>query len=127
MRSKYLYVHRFECCPRRGRRKITTTIHWDPLTLDFAIGHCQSRRAKRDSMWLTRMQFFFKLSRRLCITNPVTNYCRLYHACSCRNMQSSSVFEYCCMKISHIIRVHQGTSEIIHIHYSCYYYYIQIH
>ena len=30
-------------------------------------------------------------------------------------------------KISHIIIVHQVTCEIIHIHYSCYLYYIQIH
>ena len=44
-------------------------------------------------------------------------------SCSCRNMQSSGVFEYCCMKISHIIIVHQVICEIIHVHYSCYFYY----
>ena len=41
-------------------------------------------------------------------------------------VQISGVFEYCCMKTSHIIIVNKGVCEIIHIHDSDYFNFIII-
>ena len=96
------------------------------LTLELLLA---TKVAKRDSMWLARMplcQYFLYLQGCLVVDSKYNQsryeLLSAVPSCNCRNMQSSGVFEYCCMKISHIIIVHQGTCEIIHIHYSCYFF-----
>ena len=64
-----------------------------------------------------------------CTSNALSTELTLHVLVMLRvSMSTELTLQY--TKHSHIIIVHQGTCEIIHIHYSCYfnfYYYIQIH